>query len=316
MEKYRNTYCRELAKRIFMKDLEECFYYPKYLTIETCNNCNARCVMCPKGQKGTNSLQLMEDTLFNKIVEEVKPYTNWIEMICLNSDGEPLLDQQIGPRIKKLKDSGIKHVNISTNAQLLTETKIRELLDSGLDDIRVSLDGYTKQTFEKIRKGLNYDIVKENVLKLIQMRNDYHSDMEIRIRMVELEENQEERVKWMEFWKSQVCEKDRVQLMPMHTWSGKILEEDVRRIAFYADKPCVSVFSSFTINYDGVVQLCDSDIAQQEIMGDVREKSIKEIWQGEKFERIRDLHATERRNSIEICQGCDHWSREFKENSI
>ena len=36
---------------------------------------------------------------------------------------------------------------------------------------------------------------------------------------------------------------------------------------FYADKPCIAVFSSFTVNYDGVVQLCDSDIEQQEVVG-------------------------------------------------
>lgn len=314
MEKYGNQYCKELARRIYLNDLSESYYFPKYFAIETCNNCNARCVMCPKGQKGTNSIQLMTDELFDKIVEEIREYEHWIEMICLNSDGEPLLDKKIASRIRRLKDAGIKHIQISSNAQLLSGERIQELLESGLDDIRISIDGYTKQTYEKIRRGLNFDIVKENTLNLIKMRNEAQSSMEIRIRMVELEENSGEREEWMQYWKSQVRETDRVQLMPMHTWSGKIADEVKSRMEYYADKPCVSVFSSLVINYDGIVQLCDSDIEQQEIMGHVNETSIREIWQGEKFERIRNWHANAERDHIEICRGCDHWSREFKEN--
>ena len=256
-------------------------------------------------------------------------------MVCLNSDGEPLLDKKIAERIRKLKDIGMKHVNISTNAQLLTKERAQELLEAGLDDIRISLDGFTKETFEKVRKGLNYDMVKENVLidhvtasgvtveintkeenvlNLIEMRNCMDSEMEIRIRMVELEENKAEREDWLAYWKSKVKDTDKVQLMPMHTWSGKIAEEEQERIIFYADKPCISVFSSFTINYDGTVQLCDSDIEQQVVLGNIINASVREIWQGEKFELIRRQHANGKRNQIAICQGCDHWSREFKEN--
>ena len=314
MSNYENKYCRELAKRIYVEELSECRYFPKYFTIETCNNCNARCIMCPKGLKGTTSVQLMDDFLFDKIVDEIKEYNNWIEMICLNSDGEPLLDRNIAKKIKKLKREGIKHINISTNAQLLSRERISELLESGLDDIRISIDGHTKQTFERVRRGLDYDIVKENVLNLIQMRDESQSDMSVRIRMVELEENAGERREWMKYWQSHTGKRDKVQLMPMHTWSGKVAEEEREQIEFYSDKPCVSVFSSFTINYDGKVQLCDSDIEQQEIRGNVKEESIKKIWQGERFETIRRWHAGAARNNVKLCQGCDHWSRIFKEN--
>ena len=191
---------------------------------------------------------------------------------------------------------------------------IQKLLEAGLDDIRISIDGFTRETYEKVRQGLDYETVKENTLDLIQMRDSANSRMKIRIRMVELEENIEEREPWMNFWKSKVSDIDRVQLMPMHSWSGKIMEEESDKIEYYADKPCISVFSSFTINYNGVVQLCDSDIEQKEIMGNITEDTIQRIWQSKRFEQIRQLHANGQRNSIMICQGCDHWSRDFKES--
>lgn len=310
---YTGIYCQEMAQRIFLNELVECRFFPKYLTIETCNNCNASCIMCPKGRSKIHELQIMDEEVYLKIVEELKNYTEWIEMVCLNSDGEPLMDKNIGSRIKKLKDIGIKHVNISTNGALLSDQMINELIDVGLDDIRISLDGYSKETYEKVRGGLKYENVVENVHRLIDIRNRRNSDMHIRLRMVELEENKDERMDWLLYWKEQVKATDRVQLMPKHSWSGLMTEETKERIAFYSDKPCVSVFSSFTINYDGVVQLCDSDVEQRVVMGNIREASIKEIWQGDKFEEIRGCHANGMRNRIDICKGCDHWSRHFKE---
>lgn len=313
MRNYSGKYCRDLAARIFLEDLEACRYFPKYFTIETCNNCNAHCIMCPKGQKGTKKMEIMEEALYDRIVKELTGYADWIQMVCLNSDGEPLLDKGIGSRIRKLKEAGIRHINISTNGQLLTGEMIHQLIDSGLDDIRISLDAYYKESYHKIRVGLDYDTVKQNVLNLIRIRNEKKSPMQIRIRMVELEENKSERSQWLSYWKEQAGAQDKIQLMPMHTWSGEIAEEREEKIQFYRDKPCVSVFSSFTINYDGTVQLCDSDVEQQMLVGDILTNTIREIWQGEKFEDIRCFHANEQRNQIKICQGCDHWSREFKE---
>lgn len=311
---YCNEYCARIAKRINLNNLEECRQFPKYLTIETCNNCNARCVMCLKGKKGTDSLQIMEDSLFERIVDNLKSYTGWIEMVCLNSDGEPLLDNNLPDRIRMLKNIGIQHINISTNGQLLTEKKIYALIESGLDDIRVSIDGYTKETFEKIRCGLNYETVVQNTKNLIRLRNEMNRKMSIRIRLVELEDNKYERREWADYWNSFINSAiDKVQIMPMHTWSGKITEETSEKIEFYADKPCVSVFSSFTVNYNGYVQLCDSDIEQEMLMGNVMTQTIEEIWRGEHFEKIRKLHAEGERNQVKICRGCDHWSREFKE---
>lgn len=113
MEAHTNSYCLELARKLHFKTLEECSHFPKYFTIETCNNCNARCIMCPKGQKGTKSLQLMEDSVFERIAEELQEYSSWVEMVCLNSDGEPLLDKKIAENseIKRYRDETCEYFN-------------------------------------------------------------------------------------------------------------------------------------------------------------------------------------------------------------
>ena len=81
------------------------------------------------------------------------------------------------------------------------------------------------------------------------------------------------------------------------------MDEEREKIKYYSDKPCVSIFSSFAVNYNGEVQLCDSDIEQQEVMVNVKLSSIRDIWQGERFEVIKEWHANAQRNNIKICQG-------------
>ena len=92
--------------------------------------------------------------------------------------------------VKKLKDIGIKRVNFSTNATALTEKKSLELLNSGLDEIRFSIDGYTKKTFEKIRKDATFEKVINNVLRFIELRNKSNFKTQVQIRLVEQKENE------------------------------------------------------------------------------------------------------------------------------
>lgn len=289
--------------------------YPQYFTIETCDNCNAKCVMCPRGQKGIEELRIMSDELFNKILQELAPHATDIKMICMNSDNEPIIDPCLGDRIGKLKKIGIKHIYLATNASLMTVEKSRQLLANGLDDIRISLDAFSKSTYEVVRRGLDYNTVIRNIENLIALRDSEFPQTEIRLRMVELPQNLHERGEWLAYWHGKLLgEKDKVQLMPMHSWSGIMEEEPVEDIEFYASIPCVSPFTSMCINYDGRVQLCDSDVEQQVIMGDINKQNITEVWQSEKFIKIRELHCRGRRNVIPICRGCDHWSRQFKED--
>ena len=300
---------KKLAERIFLKDLEESRYFPKYFEIETVNACNARCSMCSVRQWKKAKSPLMSDKLFNKFVNEISKYADWIETVCLNRDGEPMLDKNIALKVREVKACGIKNVTFATNAQLLTPEAVHKLIDAGLDDIMISIDSLTKKTFELIRKGLDYEKVLKNTLKLIDIRNKKHSKMTIRIRMVVMEENQSEVKEWMRFWKSKVCKHDRVYAMPKHTWGNQIENEKNKDIAKYSKVPCVSLFSTLILKSDGRVPLCGADYNARHIMGNFGKQSVEEIWNGKKFTNLRHAHAAKNRNSIDMCCGCHIWDK-------
>lgn len=196
-----------MAQRIFLEELSECEKFPKYFEIEPIDICNARCFMCRAGGKNRNG-NVMTMDLFEKIVNQMRPYAAWIEMVALTGRGESLLDRTLELKIKKLREIGIKQVQLSTNAALLNEERVENLFESGLNDLRISIDSIQKDIYERIR-GLKFDDVIKNTERAIEIRNRKFPDIPIRIRAVELPENENERTEWKEFWDERLSDIDR-----------------------------------------------------------------------------------------------------------
>lgn len=300
----------KIAKRIFLKTLDEASYFPKYFDIETVNACNARCVMCTINDWKRREDPIMPMEMFQKFVSEVKHYSDWVETVCLNRDGEPSLDRQLPDRIRMLKEAGIKVVTFSTNAQKLTPDTAQKVIEADLDDIMCSIDGTTKETYEKIRIGLNFESVVGNILSLIELRNKLKPTMTIRLRLIILEQNKHEVEDWLKFWKEKVGPNDKIYATPSHSWGGQLRPEDKGKISRFAEVPCVSLFSTMSMHADGMVGICCIDYNVKYPMGDFKTQRIQEIWQGEACTHVRELHASVKRNELAICRGCDVWDRD------
>ena len=87
--------------------------------------------------------------------------------------GEPLLDKQLPERIKLCKQSGIGRVKIFTNGDLLRGDLARRLIESGVDEIKISIDGSDGSEFNLLRVGLNYDKVLTNVQEFRKLRDSW-----------------------------------------------------------------------------------------------------------------------------------------------
>jgi len=309
---FKNTQtAQNLAERIQLKDINESLKFPKFFEIETVNACNARCIMCTIKEWEGNDSAVMKDELFNKFVNEVSQFSDWIEIICLNRDGEPTLDKKLPLKIKKLKDVGIKKVRIVTNAQRLTNKFAQEILEAGIDEVMFSIDSIEKEVYEKIRIGLDFDKVFNNTLDYIELRDKINKNSKITIRMVEMPQTIGNKENWLSFWKSKVSKNDSVYTMPMHNWGNQLQEEVEKKVNYYSTKACISPFSSVAIHSDGKIGICAADYNTKHHMGDFAEQSIEAIWQGKKFNDVREAHLSKNRNKYSICRGCDIWDRSY-----
>lgn len=192
-------YSKELAERIFCDNLNDCMKFPKYFNIGTTNYCNAKCKMCPHS-KGNKAGQMMGEELFNKILREISVYSDWVESVAVYWYGEPLLDSHLCDRIAKLKQAGIKNIQLSTNGYGLNKEVARDILEAGLNDLRISIDAMKKETYERIRYGLDFDKVMKNVLDTFEIRNGKYSEIPIRIRLTEMEDNLHEIEDFITYW--------------------------------------------------------------------------------------------------------------------
>tara|TARA_B100000315_G_C14552949_1_gene576754 strand:+ start:644 stop:1582 length:939 start_codon:yes stop_codon:yes gene_type:complete len=297
-----------LEQRLSLDNFEDCLRFPVYFEIETINACNAGCRMCTVNEWQKSGNPLMDDAVFNKVADEIISNSNTVKTVNLSRDGEPLLDKKLVEKIYYLKKGGVKNVAFSTNASLLSEKWINDLLNSPLDELMFSIDGYAKVTYEKIRKGLDYDKVIKNVKEFIKLRDSTGSKIRIRVRMVIQEENEDEVEVWGNYWRGCLKPQDLVHAKYIHSWGNQLDNYVSLKDEDRLGTPCTSPFSTMVIRYNGDVTVCPIDYDFKYVNGNVKKDNIQNIWMsGIHFRHFRDFHMKAMRDEYDFCKGCRLW---------
>jgi MoaA/NifB/PqqE/SkfB family radical SAM enzyme len=119
---------------------------PVCLYLETTNRCNLLCTTCPRTFEALEPPADMGWDLFTRIVDQFPR----IARVVLHGVGEPMMVPALPRMIRYLKDRGT-YVLFNTNGTLLTRRKGQALLDSGLDELRVSIDAAEPEAFKLVR---------------------------------------------------------------------------------------------------------------------------------------------------------------------
>jgi radical SAM protein with 4Fe4S-binding SPASM domain len=279
--------------------------FPRYFEIETINACNARCPMCTIDD-WTRKTPPIKEELFEKIASELIAHKNQVKRVSLYRDGEPLLDKKLSARVRRLKEGGIRKVSISTNVSFLTEKTSCDLLEAGLDEILLSIDSLDKSVFEAIRVRLKFEEVLENALRFIELRNRIRPQTTVIMRMIRQESNKDEWPAYRDYWTPRLASHDRVYYSDVHNWGGQLQNFVPVTESLQRSMPCVALWSLFIIFANGDVPMCSVDYNNKYPLGDVRDHSIKEVWQSRVAQERRDNHLAGNRKCYSICSlsGC------------
>ena len=142
--------------------------FPLHLDIEVTSNCNLKCPFCATTYSKFNNGYMKWETA-KKILDEAGE--KGLYACKFNFRGEPLLHKELGRFIKYAKDNGIIDVFFNTNAVFLTEEKAKMLIDTGLDRLTISFEGFDKTVYERNRVGANFEEVVANVERLRSLRD-------------------------------------------------------------------------------------------------------------------------------------------------
>ena len=288
---------------------EEMLHFPKYIDLDVINTCNARCTMCGIDFDNREKRR-MSETLFEKIADDLGEHRNDLERVGLAINSEPLMDRGLHQKVAKLKQVGIAHTFILTNASLLSRKRSEELLSAGLDTIYVSIDSTNKETFEGIRRGLKFDDVRRNARNFLAARKDLEKSCHLRISMVQQRENAGEAREFVDYWSQFVDDSDEIVVTHGYNWG---IAQDVVTEQGGGDDPnnripCLGLWTSMVVDVNGEVRMCCIDQAGTTMIGDLNENSISEVWHGDEMRGIRQRHLDGKRREISYCDGCSVWS--------
>lgn len=265
--------------------------FPAVVRIETTNACNARCTICPHKNLQRPILNMGEH-LYLRLIDQC--VSSGCREIHLHNFGEPLMDKRLEDRVSYAKSKGIKKVKIFSNGSLLSRDRANGLIQAGLDEIKISFDGASKEEFENIRLPLKFEPLIQNIIDLVNLRNMAHSRMKIHVTCCSTSNRQGT----MQPLKNIV---DGFTFTRIHNWGGEEKTNNSGRIR----KPCWRLWGSFTVLADGNVSLCCLDYDGRHLMGQVNENvAIGEIWNNSAYLHVRQLHKEGRQSEITLCANC------------
>jgi radical SAM protein with 4Fe4S-binding SPASM domain len=241
-----------------------------------------------KGFAGHMSLEL-----FKKIIDQL---VGNVEAVTLASRGEPTLNPKFSQMIDYANDKFLA-LKLNTNASMLNEKLIHRLLSSNIQTIVFSIDSKDKESYEAIRVNGKFDniIKKLELFNKIREKNYKREDKIVRISGVKINDKQdinEMKKKWGDI-------ADIVAFTNYVPWESSY-ENEINNII----EPCTEFWSRMFIWHDGKVNPCDFDYKSKLSKWNVKEDSIKNIWNSDEYNHLRYCHLNNLRSELEPCRRC------------
>lgn len=219
--------------------------------------CNLRCIMCD-----TNSIYNKSRRLdgtkrlipFSVIENTVRDCADHIKEIIPSTMGEPLLYPDFKEIVNLCKKHEIK-LNLTTNGTFpgLGVERWAHIILPVVSDVKISINGATKETAESVMTGIDFERQIENIRKLIDIRDEMmrgcSNNPTITFQVTYMKKNLEElpkilnmaidmgvdRVKGHHLWitwpeiESESLKKDRTSILRWNETVDKLMEIKKRR---------------------------------------------------------------------------------------
>lgn len=282
-------------------------YRPYRLWVEPTALCNLKCPYCPNQDLvKQEKLGYMKVELFKKVIDEAR---GWVYDINLHHRGESLLHPQLFDMVNYAGEKGV-FTKLHTNATRMSERAARAILDSSLDLVSFSFDGFDKPTYENYRPPGKFEPTLENIMRFLRMKKEKGAKKPVTVFEV------------MDFpdgngafsaEKKRAFERgfdglplDKFIVKKPHNWAGNIqIDGTTGARTSTGFVPCTFLWHSLVVMWDGKVGPCPQDFMGKIILGDVSKQSLEEIFNGEPMVRLRRQMIAGKLEKGLLCNDCD-----------
>ena len=286
------------------------FDYPLTVVLELVNRCDLECVMCYQGLRNDAEKFTVNEKTLDKIFDDFKK--NKLSALMLTAS-EPLLFKQIDKVIEKAKEAEIMDIFLFTNGTLLNEKNSEMILNSNITRLFISVDAATEETYNKVRIPVSKRLLEEknrlqkienNVKKFIQFRNSKKQSLPLtRVSFVALEENKHEIEMFKTKWKNIVDSIEIQRETSIEVYDKlEMLEKDKYTANKGTKYNCNKPWGDMAIYSDGTVGPCCNLVGRKTPIGNIKDNTIKEIWNGKAMNEIRQGFINN--NPNDVCKIC------------
>lgn len=273
--------------------------FPSIIEIQFHNMCNSNCIICPYKSKHYTYDQ-MTDANFNNFLNQLKDKN--IKRIIPYLNNEPFLDKSFVEKVKRIKQTlPTAEIEISTNVVFFEKEDMIKLRDIGIDDLRLSVFGFNKKTYNRLMPTSNYDIVFSK-LPLIS-KIFANSNTKVSIIMIDTGNIEE------------------VEFENMNNLANKFNFEFCRWGFLDRSKNVENASNHYYFDFingceqnrptermhilcNGDVIFCCQDWSHNYICGNIFETSIKEVWNNSIYNKLRNDLFLGTGTAPELCKNC------------
>lgn len=266
------------AKLAFLADLESRQHlheFPPQVVIETTAACNLTCAHC-RHDVMARSKGHMPMALYRRIVDEIAGRAPNTEVWPTFYGEAFLLDYRLFYMLQYAKKRGLTNLVLNTNGTRFSGEVAAWVLESGLDVVMFSLDGFSPAVFESIRVGADRNEVFANVERLLDLKARLASRTpRVEVQFSMMDQNEHEVGEFRSYWLARGAD---VKIREKLSWGGTVgasnLSSTLPRIA------CPWALRTCAIHWNGDVVACAVDYDGRFVAGNLNQQSIHEVWTG------------------------------------
>jgi len=288
---------------------------PSYIEVEVTTKCNLRCKMCEHTYWKEPSID-MTFKQFKYIIDQF-PNLKWIGLTGI---GESFINKDFMKMLEYVKSKDI-YVELYDTFFFINENKARKIIELGVDRIFASIDATTKETYESLRVGSNYDRVWKNVKKFNDLKKEMNCTHypELCFHYITCKDNIHEVLDYLDLLYNLNIDVHFVQYARMlhkyketrdmftevpETIQNRILKKGNElgiNVLWNANLPktkpplhtCTAWYMPFIFVTGDVISCCaeneqnDREWQKAVSLGNIFEKPFKEIWYDKKYRNMR-----------------------------
>lgn len=278
------------------------------LRLELSNICNHACLFCPN-RKMKRKRREMDSDLVKRLLQEGR--AEGIRKCGLFMNGEPFISQELAFFIKFAKKLGYEYVYITTNGALASEERIKEVINAGIDSIKFSINGGSRESYNLVHQSDDYEKVMSNLKFAHEYREQYNCTFKLLSSCV-VTKYMESEIE--EHYKNISSYVDEIVFVRASCFAGQMIEEvkelrtdinneRIPKFKFKTQAPCNALWNSINVTCEGYLTLCCAESYNYLAIEDVNAMSLNEAWHSSRMTQMRKNHLE---NNLEgtMCYRC------------